>query len=625
MASRRSRTEGSIESLRPPLELGSTGYGTGFNAVPLKERPVPAVAATAPDGIDPRVQPNQPGTVAARTDPDSPATASGIATVFEEIGSAEDATRHAPLLEMLAIPSRDEYEHDESFTISSNINTNDFDRSELNKSENISRIGVTDELRSRAKRTEAREEKLAGPGLNPVAGFQSPSGRRRRDTQAKRTVPPRPTVSTDAVSPRCGSSDSARSGDSVEWPSAQEILATYRARPIPSTPKRETIKSGKRTVTHALPTSACEPGQWAIPLWIAWPPLAVLVVVVGVMGCFLSWSWASDSYSAALMTDRLMVTDVSTRRTPLPDSVGPPTGSWTRTTAQHLAHWAIYLQRSDASEETSPPDIHALLTAALQVSPINATARLVQAQLERATAKGKTSIRELGLSRDPLSLAWTARQLLADGKKEAALNVYRQALDLASRTEFRQIAPPRFSNDPDVPRFLLPGEERIRDIIGEQITNYDWTVGDWQKVVPKRTFVPLAMARSLREQGRKEVADALLDLILNESRSASADRSIESLRLASRAEALALRSRWQEADQIYREAIELLDDATVRRSWWFNLADIAFRLADDTKRQSALQATLTAANSDEISRRTGEILRTVRARPGLRSNGTKAN
>ena len=94
---------------------------------------------------------------------------------------------------------------------------------------------------------------------------------------------------------------------------------------------------------------------------------------------------------------------------------------------------------------------------------------------------------------------------------------------------------------------------------------------------------------------------------------------------AARAEAFALRSRWSEADQLYRQAIESIDDATIQRSWWFNLADIAFRLDDETQRQAALRAASAVAFSDDITRRATDIQRATRSRPVTRSPGVKAN
>ena len=53
--------------------------------------------------------------------------------------------------------------------------------------------------------------------------------------------------------------------------------------------------------------------------------------------------------------------------------------------------------------------------------------------------------------------------------------------------------------------------------------------------------------------------------------------------LAARAEALpSLAVAPKEAAEQYRQAIELADNDLIRRSWWFNLADIALRLDDES-------------------------------------------
>ena len=412
-----------------------------------------------------------------------------------------------------------------------------------------------------------------------------------------------------------GSLSSEASHDHVEWPSVQDILATQRARPNPPPPQRAPAKPRRGTTTETSPTLACEPNQWTLPLWLAWPPLTIFVLCVGVVGCTLSWSWGGDSYSAGIITNRLILADLTARQTPLPDSVVPPRGTWMETSAQHLAHWAIYLNRFEREKDGSPQAIRDLLDRAFQVSPVNPTTKLALAQLEPPPSETMASIRGLGLSRDPVSLAWGGRRLLEAGKKEAALHLYRKALEAASRGEFSQVTRPRFNDDQGVPRYLLPGEERIRDIVREMVARNEWTVGEWSEILPRQTLATLATARLLREQARNEVAGALLDLILYQPRPVATDGPTNPLAMAARAEAFALRSRWQEADQTYREAIELVDDEMLKRSWWFNLADIAFRLADDAKRQSALRATLTVAGSDDISRRATEILRATNTRP----------
>ena len=50
-----------------------------------------------------------------------------------------------------------------------------------------------------------------------------------------------------------------------------------------------------------------------------------------------------------------------------------------------------------------------LVDRSLQISPLNPTARLAMAQLEGPGGDGSGRVRGLGLSRDAVSLAWSAR------------------------------------------------------------------------------------------------------------------------------------------------------------------------------------------------------------------------
>ena len=199
-----------------------------------------------------------------------------------------------------------------------------------------------------------------------------------------------------------GSSSSERSHEHVEWPSAQEILATHRSRPNPPAPGRTPVKPRARNVTQTSPTSACAPNHWTLPLWLAWPPIAVLVLCVGVVGCTLSWSWGSDSYSAAIMTNRLILADTSA-----PSDAASRLG---RAAARHLDGNQCTapgplgdLSRSLRTSEgrCRRPVIRDLLDRALQVSPINPTARLALAQLEPTASETTTSIRGLGVESRP--------------------------------------------------------------------------------------------------------------------------------------------------------------------------------------------------------------------------------
>src|SRR5262249_43614447 len=171
---------------------------------------------------------------------------------------------------------------------------------------------------------------------------------------------------------------------------------------------------------------------------------------------------------------------------------------------QHLAHWAIYLSRFDGERGRPIDEIALLLERALEVSPLNPTARLAYAQLQPPGPGSAISIRSLGLSRDVPSLAWTARKLLAAGARDAALRLYGQALTVAIPQQSCRPLVARFSEDPSVPRYLLPGEEPIREVVRELAATRQWTTTEWLEILPDSALVRLAAARLLREQGQPE-------------------------------------------------------------------------------------------------------------------------
>jgi hypothetical protein len=325
------------------------------------------------------------------------------------------------------------------------------------------------------------------------------------------------------------------------------------------------------------------------------------------------------------MTERLLSAKSGSPSRPLPEGIEPPEGTWIRTTAQHLAHWALYMSRaSDAAASAGSVGARDLLERAVQASPINPTARLALAQLDRQNGSSTVTIGQLGLSRDVASLAASAGWLFAAGKKDAALAMYRRALEVASHRELAHYGVPRFSDDPAVPRYWLPGEEAVRDVLRALISQKDWPFAEWSGALPMNTTVPLVAARLLREQGKPE-ADQLLARYLQSNEPRTEGRSAEAVGAAARAEAHALLSHWKEAEQEYHQAIDLIDDDTIRRSWWFNLADIATRLDDELQRRAAIRAALAATTSDDISRRATDKERSAGPRSTLRSTGTKAN
>jgi hypothetical protein len=217
-------------------------------------------------------------------------------------------------------------------------------------------------------------------------------------------------------------------------------------------------------------------------------------------------------------------------------------------------------------------------------------------------------------------MTWTARQLLAAGKKEDALKMFGHAISAAVPERPFRSRVPRFSDDVGTPRYLLPGEEQLREIVAELASQTVWPFEEWSHVLPEDSLVLIATAHFLRQQGRAEV-DTVLDRILNVTPAFSVPGPDRAITLAARAEALALRSRFSEAGQLYHQAIESIDDSTIQRSWWFNLADIMYRSDNNSEHQAALRSASAIAFSDDITRRVTEIQRATLTR----STGVKAN
>jgi hypothetical protein len=384
----------------------------------------------------------------------------------------------------------------------------------------------------------------------------------------------------------------------VELPSVRDILANHCNSPGPR-PAVERPRKGKQ----AVPTVPQEPGHWVLPGWLALPPVAICVFGMGLAACTMSWWWARDASNASVITQRLLAAEGSGRRRPLPEDLAQSGGGWIRTTAQHLAHRGVYLTVQE-EDEAHPAGVGpSLLSQALAISPLNPTARLAMAQIEEPGRDGRGRIRGLGLSRDSVSLAWSARRLMDSGKKAAALRLYTRALSAAVDGGLSRSATPRFSDDPSVHRYFLPAEDAIRDIVAELASRDGLEFREWSGALPRNPVVLLATARLLHEQGRTE-ADGLLDELLGAGGAGPEGGRGDPRRMAARAEALMLKSRSAEAVEHYRQAIESVDNDLIRRSWWFNLADI---VNDEGQRQAAIRAALAVASSDDITRRASLI------------------
>jgi tetratricopeptide (TPR) repeat protein len=462
-------------------------------------------------------------------------------------------------------------------------------------------------------------------GLGPEAGAGSrirsasllgPATTRERDRDRRAAAEER-TWPVDP-GPRAGMrAEAAGEYPGFALPSAKEIMASAPRRPV------QPSKGPVRTThwDHVTPTLPREPGQWNVPLWLAWPPAALMVLAMGAGGLLLACRWAGEGYDASVVAQRLLTrTGVAGKQRPLPETMVPPEPSWWQTTPQHLAQWGVYLGRLGAEEDRAE-DARSMLEGAVRISPIHPTARLARAEL---AAETEGPARSLGLSRDAASLARTARSLRLAGKQGAAIRLYREALQIAGRPDPTTAPEPVFDEDPAVRRYLLPGEAAAAAVVRELFGDPSRSFQEWSDAVPETTIARLAAARLFREQGRPE-AEALIAQVIDADRAGPEAAPERAIRHAAAAEAHALLSRWRDAEGRYRQAIDAMDDAVVKRSWWFNLASIAHRLDDETQRQAALQAALDAPASDDISRRAMEFQRASEPVARLRSGATKAN
>ncbi len=430
-----------------------------------------------------------------------------------------------------------------------------------------------------------------------------------------------------------------------DWPSVDDILAAHRREPSPWEQQTERMmraasaeRKPGRGSKLAKPTLAREPDCWELPLWLGWPPLAFVSLLLGVLGCLVTWSWTTEARNASIVANRLLGKEaemMNGRPIPLPEWVVPPSPGWWRSTPRHLTNWAAFLGRSADSFEHAV-EIRELLDGAVAASPVYAPARLALARLEEGgrEASGEPSTRGLALSRDPVAMAWTAHKLLKAGRKDVALPLYRQALELATEAELSHETVPKFTEDETRRRYLLPGEEAAREILAGLVADRGLKFSDWSSILPEGTVAPLVAAQLLRDESRRD-AESSIDLILQaparDSEPEDADRSAEAIRHAVRAEALAMRSNWKEAEKEYREAIDGMEHQATCRSWWLNLADIELSLKNDTQWQEAIKNALASApTSDEIARRAADLRRgqrppaeqtsRVRSAAGLKAN-----
>ena len=454
---------------------------------------------------------------------------------------------------------------------------------------------------------------LPGPierdsGREAFARGDDPIGPPRRPR--KPSVRPRkgaPTFPGREPAPEGSPTGSPLPSSAREWPSAREIFAASRLRadrPVPARP------IGSRRPSQPVPTEPREPAHWAMPLWLGWPAAMASAVAVGVAGIGTAWTWSRDAFSAGQVAGRVSAV-AGAPLDPLPEALARPDGAWWKTTAAGLVHWAQYIDRADAGKPGAAEEVETLLETASQASPVESQVLYARARPSARPGREVGLFRGVGLSRDVLALAWSGHQLLAAGKNEAALRVYREALEMAGRAELSRLGPSAYDDDPQVRRYALPHEALIGSVIRDMVDQDRWTYAEWSKALPDFAVARIVAARLLRERGELAASNDALDAVAARASSdpAPPDGTSSALRLAAQAEALALKSRWDESEDYYRQAIELMPDDAIRRAWWMNLADIALRLNDEAKRRKALEAARGLDSGDEIARHAVEMLK----------------
>ena len=258
------------------------------------------------------------------------------------------------------------------------------------------------------------------------------------------------------------------------------------------------------------------------------------------------------------VTDRLSPAIERSSAARFPTRSSRPQGGWISSTSSHLANWAIFLgQVRGRRQPIAGRNSRASRARSCGFTDQSDRRDLAMAQLEPAEDRNRPRFEALGLSRDAVSLAWTARRLAGSREKEDALKLYGRA----------------FGRGPERARLgrASRGSAKIRAFPATSCPAKS------KCATSSPTWSPRTSGRSTN--GRACSRDSPIVLIATARLSARAGprRSRDGARphpqrttaiplprrdqadpvtLAARAEAFALRSRWKEADQLYRQAID---------------------------------------------------------------------
>lgn len=408
-----------------------------------------------------------------------------------------------------------------------------------------------------------------------------------------------------------------------DLPSVSEVLTASAPPPPRGRPCSDRASISRRA--DAVPTQALAPASWRPPLWLVWLPTAAVQLALGLAASFLAFIWAADSFNASVVIQRLAASpEPLSKEKPLPTSVQPPEPRWWRTTPAHLNAWATYLGRSSLIDDGAELAKN-LLDGAVRISPIDPAARLTRAQTRDSTKLAATLPEHLGLSRDVVSLAWSARALRSAGKQDAAIHLYRQAMEVNCGETSLRYSHPELDETQNTQRYLLPGESGALTILGELAADSDGRLPEWSQVIPSGSVAMLSAARLLQERGRSEAAAILNKLVDAAEGAGPASGDGPAIREAILGEALALLARWNESKRHYLLAVNQADNDTMKRMWAYNLVTIAHRAGDEAVKRLALRSAKGVAAGDEIRRRSQELEYLLMSLPTRHAPTVRAN
>jgi hypothetical protein len=391
------------------------------------------------------------------------------------------------------------------------------------------------------------------------------------------------------------------------WPSMREVFGS-------SPPPRRTAASAttsRKPLSGPKLSDPTPPATWNLPVWAALVPATLLVLAIGAVGCRLAWTWGQDDRTAGLLADRLMREQPPGADAPV-EEIETPAASWWASTPGHLR-----LRAQDQASRPARPEsreaVNFLLHTAHNAAPLDSAVRLAMAT--ESESDGNAAVRDnplssLGLSNDALAFRQTGRGLLAAGKVDAGLAAYGQAIRMAATVELKRASMPSFVDDSRDHRFLLPLEETVGDLVRDLDERTPGGYAAWSKAIPDVPIAELAVYRLLTTRNRPE-RDLAFDRLaaLPECQ----DPTAEALRLASQAEAAALRESYPGSIKLYEEAIAAMPDDVLRRTWQFNLGEVARLAGESVLMREAWDAARGPSPHDLIN----QCLVNARGRAGL--------